>query len=185
MSHQQPEDPSDPFRLGDDPGWRPGNRDGRPDGLVGLRFVFLAIVWSLVLIGIVVAFLASGFDRTDDTPSPWLAAGVVAAVGVIGLLVLRLAPLRLDCSDELALAASWRTRFFARTAASEVSSLAGFVGVLFTGAPALYALGLGFTVLGLAVSGPTRANLVRDQEQLALDGCAIALVPALRHAVTR
>lgn len=184
MSHQTPDDPQDPFQLGEDPGWRPGPRDGRPDGLVALRFVFLAVVWGLVLVGVIVAVLVSQADG-EGSVSTWPAAAAVAAVGIAALAFVLRVPVRLDCSDELALARSWRSRFFARTAAAEASALAGFVAVVLTGAPALYALGLLFTAAGLAVSGPTRANLIRDQERLALDGCAIALVPALRHAVTR
>ncbi|HYI60213.1 MAG TPA: hypothetical protein VEW93_00240 [Acidimicrobiales bacterium] len=184
MAHPQEDDPQDPFRLGDDPGWRPGSRDGRPDGLVALRFVFLSIAWGLVLVGVVVGLLVAGSEPAVEDLSPWAMAAAVAAVGAAGLLLVRFGPVRLDCADELALARSWRSRFFARTAASEAAALVGFLGVVLTGAPALYGLGLLFTMAGLAVSGPLRANLIRDQEALALRGCPIALVPALRHAVT-
>lgn len=183
MSHQEPTDPGDPFQLGEDPGWRP--RGDRPDALVALRSVFLAIVGGLVLIGVVAAFLAAGAERDGSEPSGVVVGGAVVVVGLLALLGVRFLPLRLDCSDELALAGSYRSRFFARTALSELPALAGFVGVILTGIPALYALGLAFAVVGLAVSGPTKANLVRDQERLALEGCAIALVPALRHPPRR
>lgn len=176
------EDPRDPFRLGDDPGWNPSGRSGRPDGLVGLRMTFLALCVGLLLVGVVVGLLADSLaDR--DGPSGWVAAIAVAAAGGVGLALVRLAPVGLDCADELALARSWRSRFFARTTASCLPALAGLAAFALCGIPALYPLGLAFTAVGLAVSGPLHATLVRDQEQLALDGCAISLVPALRRPV--
>jgi len=177
------EDPKDPFRLGDDPGWRPGPGGG-PDGLIALRYLFLAFCSALLLIGVVVGFLASDTDRFAGGPSAWAVAAGVALVGALGLLFVRFVPVRLDCADELALARSWRSRFFARMAGAEASAFAGFVGFALTGAPALYPLGLSFTAVGFALAGPFRANLIRDQEQLALDGCPISLVPALRHTVS-
>lgn len=178
------EDPKDPFRLRDDPGWRPEGGDERPDGLVALRMVFLAVCAGLLVVGVVVGILARDADRADGSVAWGVGALVVVAVGLLSLLVVRFVPLPLDCSDELALARSWRTRFFGRTAGAEIAALAGFVAYLVTGTPALYPLGLVFSALGLAYSGPFRATLVRDQEKLAIEGCPIALVPALRHAVT-
>ncbi len=178
------EDPRDPFRLGDDPGWLRSGGD-RPDGLVAVRMTFLAICAGLVLVGIAVGVLARDADRAGGSVGSWAAAGAVVAVGLVSLAFVRFVPLGLDCSDEIALARSWRTRFLGRTAGAEVAALAGFVAYLLTGTPALYPLGLVFGALGLAYAGPFRSTLVRDQEQLALRACPIALVPALRHAVTR
>jgi hypothetical protein len=183
MAPPREDDPTDPFDLRADPGWRPGRTGGRPDGLVALRLLFAQLAAALIGIGVVVGILASDPDRFGDR-SPAAAALVVAVLGIISLVGARLVPLRLDCSDELALSRSWRSRFLARMAVSEVPALAGFVAFTLTGAPWLYALGLVFTALGFAASGPMHANLVRDQEQLAIDGCAVALVPALRHPVT-
>ena len=179
------DDPKDPFRLGDDPGWRPGPRDGRPDGLVALRFVFLSFCVALLMIGVVVGLLASSVAERDQVTSGPVALVGVVVIGVLSLVLVRFVPIRLDCADELALARSWRGRFFARMAASEVSALAGFIAFHLTGVPALYPVGLVFTAIGFAVSGPLRANLVRDQEALALRACAIPLVPALRRPVPR
>lgn len=180
--HQE-EDPKDPFRLGDDPGWLRSSGD-RPDGLVAVRMTFLAICAGLVLVGIAVGLLARDADRADGSVDSWVAAGAVVVVGLLALAFVRFVPLGLDGSDELALARSWRTRFLGRTAGAEVAALAGFVAYLLTGTPALYPLGLVFSALGLAYAGPFRSTLVRDQEQLALRACPLALVPALRHAVT-
>ena len=177
------EDPTDPFRLRDDPGWNPSGRADRPDGLVGLRMTFLALCAGLLVVGVVVGLLADSLADRDGGPSAWVAAVGVAVAGALGLALVRVAPPGLDCADELALARSWRSRFFARSTASCLPALAGLAAFALCGVPALYPLGLAFTAVGLAVSGPLHATLVRDQERLALDGCAISLVPALRHPV--
>lgn len=178
------EDPKDPFRLKDDPGWPLRGTDGPPDGLVGLRLTFLLIVGALVAVQVVVGLLSGSVADRDDQIGGWVAAGLVVVVGVVGLLLVRFAPARLDCADELALARSWRNRFFARTSAAILPALAGLIGWVLSGVPGIYSLGLTFTAVGFALSGPFHATLVRDQEQLAEEACAIALVPALRHPVT-
>lgn len=184
MSAPREDDPTDPFQLRDDPGWRPGRTGGRPDGLIALRILFAQAVVALLVIGVIVGLLAADPDRFGDR-SRGLAVVVVLAIGLLSLAGPRFLPLRLDCSDELALSRSWRSRFMGRLAVAEVPALAGFIAFTMTGAPWLYALGLVFTALGFATAGPMHANLVRDQERLAIEGCAIALVPALRHPVTR
>lgn len=176
------EDPTDPFRLREDPGWNPSGRGDRPDGLVGLRMTFVALAAGLLVVGVVVGLLADSLAGRDGV-SGWLGAAGVVLVGVVGLLLVRGAPVPLDCADELALARSWRSRFFARCTFSTLPALAGFAAFALSGVPALYPLGLAFTAAGLAVSGPFHATLVRDQERLALDGCATSLVPALRRPV--
>jgi hypothetical protein len=181
---EEEQDPTDPFRLRDDPGWRLGRSGGRPDGLVALRLLFLQMIVALFGVGVIVGILASDPDRFGGR-SRGVSALVVVAIGVLSLVAPRVVRMRLDCSDELALSRSYRARFMARLAMAEVPALAGFVAFTLTGAPWLYALGLVFTALGFASAGPMHANLVRDQEQLALDGCAVALVPALRRPVTR
>lgn len=177
------DDPTDPFRLGDDPGWDLRTRGDRPDGLIGLRVTFLALCAALLVVGIIVGLLADSVAERDGQLSGVVAALGVVAVGAIGLAVVRVLPVGLDGADELALARSWRSRFFGRCTASILPSLAGFAGFALSGVPALYPLGLAFTAAGLAVSGPFHATLVRDQEHLAIDGCVIPLVPALRHPV--
>lgn len=176
------EDPQDPFRIGEDPGWRRRTDPDRPDGLVALRQLFLAVVVGLVTVGVAVALLASRRARPDGWS--WAALAAVVAVGGLSLAAVRWLPVSLDGADELALARSWRSRFFARLAASMTAALAGFVAFTATGVAALYPVGLVFAAVGLAVSGPLRANLIRDQERLARSGCPIPLIPALRRPVT-
>lgn len=183
MADVPEEDPQDPFRLRDDPGWNPTGREGRPDGLVGLRMSFLALCTAFLVVGVVVGLMADSVAQRDSQVSGLAATVGVVVVGVVGLALVRFAPLHLDCADELVLARSWRNRFFGRAAASTLPALAGFAAFALSGIPALYPLGLAFTAAGLAVAGPFHATLVRDQERLALEACAIALVPALRKPV--
>ncbi len=178
------EDPEDPFDLRSDPGWPLRRTDGPPDGLVGLRLTFVLVVGALVAVQVVVALLSGSVADRDHQLGGWAAVALVAAVGLVGLLAARFVPVVLDCADELALARSWRSRFFARTSAATLPALAGLLGWVLSGVPALYAFGLTFTAVGFAWSGPFHATLVRDQEQLAREACAIALVPALRRPVT-
>lgn len=185
MSDRGPEpDPKDPFELMPDPGWKPWGRLDDPDGLVALRFVFVQFIVALIGVGVILSFIVTDSDPIIDGLSTPASVGLVVVVGVVSVALVWRMPIGLDCSDELALARSWRTRFFARMAAAELSALVGFAAVLMTAAPALYALGLAFTAVGFALAGPTRANIIRDQETLAREACAIALKPALRHHVT-
>lgn len=174
----------DPFRLRDDPGWDPRRTGDRPDGLVGIRMAFLALCAALVAVAVAVGLLTGSVADRDPRVGTATAAVAVVVAGLVGLGLLRFLPVRLDCADELALARSWRSRYFARAAASMLPALAGFAAFAATGVPALYPLGLVFTATGLAIAGPFHATLVRDQERLALDGCAISLVPALRRPIT-
>jgi len=175
------DDPKDPFRLGDDPGWRFADR--RADALVALRYVFAALAVGLVVVGGIVAWLAQSRDPRDPAVTAVAAVAGVVVVGLLSLVYVRFVPVRLDCRDELALARSWRARSFARWSASGTPALAGLAAFALHGTPALYSLGLAFSAVGAAVSGPFHANLVGDQEALARRECAIALVPALRRPV--
>jgi hypothetical protein len=177
------DDPKDPFRLRSDPGWPLRSAEGPPDGLVGIRMAFLAICGALAAVQIVVWLLSGSVAARDDQVGGWLAAVGVVLVGGVALLLVRFASPGLDCADELALAGSWRSRFLARTSAAVLPALAGLLAWVLSGVPGLYALGLTFTAGILTWVGPFHATLVRDQEVLAREACAIPLVPALRHPV--
>lgn len=178
-----PPDP-DPFQLREDPGWDPRRSGDRPDGLIGIRMAFLALCAVFAAVAVVVGLLTASVADRDPRFGTGAAVVAVVVAGLVGLALLRFAPVHLDCADELALARSWRSRYFARAAASTLPALAGFAAFVGTGVPGLYPLGLVFTAAGLAIAGPFHATLVRDQERLALDGCAISLVPALRRPIT-
>jgi hypothetical protein len=178
-----------------DPGWRPAlpglawtlvprlairRSQRRGDALVALRGLYLSFCAAIALVGVVVAVLAAGgFEGGDVAGGP-----VAVAVGVAGLALVVASAWRrpLDASSDLALADSYRRRFFLRMAFAESAALLGFVGFVLTGNPALYAVGAPFTVLGFALLAPTVANLRRDQEELRRSGNRRSLVAALRHA---
>ena len=84
MAAPREDDPTDPFRLRDDPGWRPGRSGGRPDGLVALRLLFVQVVVALLIVGVIVGILASDPERFGDG-SRALAVVVVAVLGLLSL----------------------------------------------------------------------------------------------------
>jgi hypothetical protein len=181
-----------------DPGWRPALKAslwtlipglglvrarsqrgaGDPDGLVQLRSILVSFASSLVLIGIVVAFLAGGDTRSSMSGEA--GAALVVAAGTVALLLVRFVPRPLDCSSDVTLAASYVTRFFLRLGFSEAAGLVGFVGFFLTANPAMYPLGLAFTAVGFAWLAPTAAHLEADQEDLHAAGCSRSLVAAVR-----
>jgi hypothetical protein len=146
--------------------------------LVQLRMLYVSFVNALLLVGVVVVALASDVGGSGQMSGTTVALGVVA-VGA-GSLVLQIGIDRpLDCSSAETLMGAYRTRFFLRMACSELGALAGFVGVFLSGSPWVYALGLGFALVGMARAAPTAARLRHDQEQLSRRGCGLDLVALL------
>jgi hypothetical protein len=149
------------------------------DGLVALRSVFVAFVTTLVGIGVVLMVVAP----PGAAPEPV----ALVAIVVLGLGVHAAAPpvvdLRreLDCSSDLSLASSYRSRFFLGLAFSEVVALVGFV-VTFLGAGWVsYWVGFVFAVIGFARVAPTTAHIDADQRRLTKSGCERSLFVALRR----
>ncbi|HEY8545369.1 MAG TPA: hypothetical protein VIL36_09995 [Acidimicrobiales bacterium] len=145
-----------------------------------LRLLLFSFVAGLVMLGVVAVILASSSGDDAEGLPVGAAAGVVAVVGVVGwLLGPRLGP-RLDCSTAATLVATYRSRFLVRLGTAEAAALTGFVMVVLTGEPLLYALGLAFTLVGFLRAAPSARNLARDQEDLAVRGCAHPLAETLR-----
>jgi hypothetical protein len=88
----------------------------------------------------------------------------------------------LNCTSDATLAVSYRARFFFRIAFSEAAALFGFVGFFITYSWWPYPVGVAITAYGFRHAAPTRANLRRDQERLAEQGCSRPLVRVLRTA---
>jgi hypothetical protein len=152
-------------------------RDRSTDGLAMIRDVWLSFAVATVLFGVVVLSAVPG---TSTSPAgPWLVGlGVVAASCLIAV---RLFGRRaLDCSSAVALAASYRTRFFARTAFSEAVALFAFVATFLTGQPWMYWVMMPFAFIGYGWNAPTRRQLEDEQQKLSLSGCSISLVRSLR-----
>jgi hypothetical protein len=85
----------------------------------------------------------------------------------------------LVCTDDVALAGSYRTRFFVRVAFAETAALFGFVGFFIASVWWVYPAGAAITLIGFARAAPTRAKLRRDQERLNEQSCFRSLVTAL------
>jgi hypothetical protein len=184
----------------DDPGWRPvlsgawmlflpgvGRRVYRrrtgaqgTNGLTVLRALFLSFCFALVMVGVVVAVLTNttppvNRHRLNALP---VAIGIVV-VGGLCEVGRRLIERPLDCSDDLPLAGTYRTRFFLRIAFSEVPALVGFTGFILTARWWTYPLGLAFTAVGFARLAPTKPHLAQDQAVLDAAGCRRSLSAAL------
>ena len=177
---------------GEDPGWGspwkmllmllPGGARlaarSATDGLQLLRMLFVSFSSAIVLFAVVLLLMGGG--RVEDGPSPGPWGLGLAAYGMAALAATRLIERPLVCDSDMALANSYRTRFFLRLAFSESVALFGFVLTLVMGPVWLYFLGAAFTAVGFARLAPTRANLERDQETLQAAGCGRSLVDALR-----
>jgi F0F1-type ATP synthase membrane subunit c/vacuolar-type H+-ATPase subunit K len=156
------------------PRW-PGRRTTK-DGLIALRFAFLAFSLALVLFAFELAFI----DDADGPVVPWLPMlAALAAFSIVATRVLISRPL--DCSTEERLAQAYRTRFFVTIALSESVALLGFVFAFIGGPRWIYEAGGAFTLFRFwTVAPPTRAGIARDQERLSAIGCELSLVAALR-----
>jgi hypothetical protein len=175
-----------------DPGWNLGWRSpilfvpgvlqyrvrhAAGDGLVLLRDVFVSFVGSLVLFGVILTFVVAG--RQYGSPWPWVVA--ILAIGVISSIVSNVVARPLDCSGDLKLAGSYRTRFYTRMAFAEIPAMFAFV-FAFTNGPAwLYYLGAVITLVRMAMAAPTPTAIRRDQDALDARGCERSLVAALRR----
>lgn len=148
-------------------------------GLTLLRVLFTAFTNALVLIGAVIAVLVNVAHFRGGTLSAFPIAIGVTVIGVAGLAARQLFDRRLDCSDDLRLATTYRERFFLRIAFSEAASLAGFAAFILTSRWWLYPLGAVFTAVGYARLAPTGAHLSHDQHALTEGGCGRSLIAAL------
>jgi hypothetical protein len=188
------EDPSN------DPGWRlalngvgwlliPGVglqrqqravQEGRADGLVALRGVFLAFAAVFVIIGGVVGLLDATHGLQSNGWSSTVVAVAVVVIGAAALILLRSPNPRLVCTDDRSLATSYRSRFFYRMGVSDAIGLLGFAAFIITANPLMYPLGLIFTVIGFIWNAPTAAHIAADQDVLRGEGCAPPLMTVLR-----
>jgi len=175
-----------------DPGWDLGRRSlilfvpgvlqyrvrhASADGLVLLRDVFASFVGTIVLFGVILTFVVGG----RKYGSPWSWAVAIVAIGVISTVVTNFVTRPLDCSSDLKLAGSYRTRFYTRVAFAEIPAMFAFV-FAFTNGPAwLYYLGAVITLVRMAMVAPTPTAIRHDQAVLDAPGCQRSLVAALRR----
>ena len=151
---------------------------GKGDGLVLMRQAFLTFCASLVMFGVVLALIYTA-PGTNETTAPGLAIGLLvagAAACFLGPLIER----PLVCTDNRALAMSYRTRFFLRVAFSEAPALFGFVAFFITYEWWSYPVGVAIAAFGFRRAAPTAAHLAQDQQVLNGQGCGRSLVRAVR-----
>jgi F0F1-type ATP synthase membrane subunit c/vacuolar-type H+-ATPase subunit K len=155
--------------------------DGKYDGLVILRQLFVVFAVAMILVGAVVIVLVAFTRQPRNHPLPNGAVAVgVALVGGASVSASRLVARLLVCTDASALAGSYRTRFFLQIAFSEAAALVGFVGFMITWTGWVYPVGLAISIVGLALMAPTKGHLAGDQERLRACGCFTPLLQSLR-----
>ena len=154
-------------------GYRRLKRD-RGDGLRALRMVFVAFCNAIVLFGFVLIFVLPFCEQ--PTTSAILVASL-ALYFVVSQLVLRVRERPLDC---LALANSYRKRFFVRIAVAEVGALIGFWAAFAVQGSVVYYASALLSLVGYRYAAPTRDSLQREQQTLYQQGCGASLVATLR-----
>jgi len=153
-------------------------RKGRKqDGLETLRQLWFSFATSGVLYGVVIAFMELRSAKKSATP--WVVALSIATalcLVVEGAFGRR----SLDCRDLGKLLASYRTRFFARTASAQAIALFAFAATMVVAQKWIYWLFLPFSLLGSVRNAPTGRHLRQDQENLRAAGCQLSIVEMLR-----
>jgi len=146
--------------------------------LVYLRTLFVSFCTVLGFVGLTVYFLSRGQDGGGVLPGA-VGAALVVAVGVTGFVATRFYEAPLNGESDATLIVSYRTRFLARVALADAAALIGFVAFILTQNPAMYPLGLAFSIVGFLHLAPTAANIERDQQALIATGSSRSLLTAL------
>lgn len=174
-----------------DPGWRPaavgvvaavvptlGARLARrsANALVLMRQLWVTFATVMLLVGVVAWILASVVDGGVDGR---FVAGAVVAIGVVAQVVApRFLPPLQGASPAVVRRSASRA-FFLRVALAESVALLAFVGVLLSGNPAVYLVGLVVAGIGLVEAAPTARWIARGQAELRQEGSSVDLLGAL------
>jgi F0F1-type ATP synthase membrane subunit c/vacuolar-type H+-ATPase subunit K len=179
-------------RWSEDPGWRLNwrlfllaipqlqmryLRRAGGDALVMLRSLYLSFLTSLVLYGVVLAFILP--FRGTDAARTWLI--VIGVLAIFNALLVPRFERPLSCDSDVTLVEGYRTRFFLRIAFAESIALFGFVAAFTTNSSWVYFAAVFLSVPGFLRAAPTRAALNRDQDELTARGCGRSLVSAFRQ----
>ncbi len=179
-------------RWDEDPGWNLSCRNvlglipplplirlrrGSGDPLVNLRRAYLAYPVSLLIFGDVLRGLLP--FRGDSSAVLW-AVGI-SVLAVVYFFVVRRTERPFRCESEQGLAAAYRARMFLRIAFATSTALFGFCAAFITNASWVFLPCVACSLPGLFRAAPTRAPLIRDQDELTARGCTLSLVAALRQ----
>jgi predicted cobalt transporter CbtA len=147
----------------------------RTDGLTLLRGTQASLVLSLSFFLAALSFVEP-WGRVRDRR-------VLAIVGVLGFASLAMVALMrrrpLPANPASSLAASYRAVFFIEIGYAESAALFGFAGALIAGSCWVYVLGLVFSLIGHAMTAPTRRDIERRQREIAATGSPLSLLDAL------
>lgn len=136
--------------------------------LITLRTMFLAVLCSLVVIGVgvVVLWLAVlGPSDAEPVVDAMVLAPVIAVIGGAGWILLRRMDSRLDGSSDAALVSSFKTRTLLRMALGNAVAVLAFCGFVLSLNPLVYGLGFAVATANLVIFGPSRRTIARDQAQ--------------------
>jgi hypothetical protein len=146
------------------------------DPLVNLRSVYMTFLGSLVTLGVVLPFI---LPFAVEGAAVYWALGIGAMAGVI-FVVERLFERPLSCDSVDKLAAGFHARMFLRVAFGETTALWGFVAAFLATSSWVYFFSVLCSLPALLRAAPTRAALIREQDELRARGCNQSLIAALR-----
>jgi hypothetical protein len=156
-------------------------RRAHGDPLVNLRSVYMSFLGSLFTFGVVIPFV---LPFAGDRAAALWAIGI----GIMALalfVVTRRFERPLSCESETKLAGGFRARMFLRVAFGETTALWGFVAAFLSKSGWVYYFGALCSLPALLRAAPTKAALIREQDELAARGCNRSLVAALRSTPLR
>jgi len=193
----------DDLEAGQDPGWRQVPKQmallfvpfadwrrarrmlkGEGDNLIAARAVYLAIILSMLLAGLVLLLITQPGSWFVPTPPLWPILVAVFAV-VAGLRVLALGLSRPKLSSGYSLATTYRARMFIAFGYADMPAFVAFIGTIVTGVFWIYLLGLAVSLPAFIVIGPTHRNLRALQDRISEEGSSLSIVAVLRHPPAR
>lgn len=173
-----------------DPGWGKARRALLPFGrgrsgegstLEAMRMIFAGLALGLVLFLLVLTFVAP-YRGERDVVVPW--GVIVLCWGVVSVVAgLRLRARPLELSSESEMVRSWQSQSILGVAIAESAALVAFAASFMVGGWNIYVLGLVFALAGLAIAGPSKANIARYQERIFRSGSSLSLGQALTRPV--
>jgi F0F1-type ATP synthase membrane subunit c/vacuolar-type H+-ATPase subunit K len=143
--------------------------------------LYLSFVLALALFGFVLSFIAP--FRSEHDGLAW-AIGI-GALAIVNLWMIGRIEQPLLCESEEALGGSYRTRLFVRLAFGESTALLGFVAAFVIDGNWIYFFAALCSVPAFLRLAPTKAALIRDQDELTSRGCALSLIEAIRSTPPR
>lgn len=152
-----------------------------PSSIRAIKKVFLGTAAAIVVIVIVTWFLSREGSNDDPSTSPGLFVALVAGVGVVDLLLIRLALRRTPSpgTDAQGVVTWFVSVTFLGHALAMTPFLVGFVGSFVANEWTLVLSALPFAALGLWLVAPTRRRIDAAHQQLARAGISVDVAAAL------